>query len=84
MKKKKTELEEKLLELGYKSVKNYYVKSFSYAFNIYITFNTKNELIGWVKEFPFFMFSSQQDINELQRAYNTMQKDLAILRECKD
>ena len=78
-----TKLEQKLIELGYENIKDYYTKSFGFSFNIYITFNTNNKPIGWVKEMPLYMFTEQQDINNLQQAFNIMQKDLEILKECE-
>ena len=77
-------LEQKLKELGYESIKDYYVKSFGFAFNIYIAFNTDNKPMGWVKEMPLYMFTNQQEINNLQQAFNEMQKDLKILKEIED
>lgn len=75
-----TELKQKLEELEYESIKDYYVKSFGFVFNIYIAFNQDNKPIGWIKEVPLYMFTEQQDINNLQQAFNVMQKDLEILK----
>ena len=75
-----TKLEEKLIELGYeldlrtkkciKRLKN------NIALCIYIT---PEKLIGGVEYDRFFMYQFQLD--NLQQAFNQLQKDLEVLKE---
>lgn len=77
-------LESELLELGYEEIgilKNHYVKRFCIGVLIYITFDTSNKCVGYVKELPLYMFDSQEQINNIQQAYNQLQKDLEVLKE---
>ena len=82
-----TKLEEKLIELGYaedKNVSGYYKKYFDYAYiAIYIDKDNtiKYEWSG-VQMKKLVRIKSQKHINDLQQAYNEMQKDLEVLRQC--
>ena len=78
-------LEEKIIELGYKQFSyNGYNKNFGYGIFIYMAVDNNNKINGWVKESPLYMFTEQQDINNLQQAFNEMQKDLKELELCQD
>lgn len=80
-----TKLKQKLLELGYVKIdilKNHYVKIFCIGILIHITFDTNNKCVGYVKELPLYMFETQQDIDNLQEAFNQLQADLKELKEC--
>lgn len=84
-----TKLEQKLIELGYeientvwtyKQARKEYMKCW-----IYIEFNKEkygnNITFKCVK--PIFCIKSQQDIDNLQQAYNQLQKDLEMLKDVK-
>lgn len=78
-----TKLEEKLVELGYENVyANVYLKRlnsiYSISFEVYSNvyfYNTYREIKT---------FKTQQDIDNLQLAFNVMQKDLEELKLCQD
>lgn len=79
-----TKLEEKLIELGYEQIDiliNHYVKRFCIGVLIHITFDTSNKCEGYVKELPLYMFDSQSQVDNLQEAFNQLQKDLEVLKE---
>lgn len=78
-----TKLEEKLKKLGYEHTKTGWRKRLKGRLIIELHKFTNNEIVGGIiQEDPFIMQRSQ--INRLQQAYNEMQKDLAILKECED
>lgn len=79
-----TKLEQKLIELGYElnGEYNYY--------NVYRKRISSNDLFVEVYHNLSLDYCidvgyvySQQDINDLQQAFNVMQKDLEILKECE-
>ena len=80
-----TKLEEKLKELGYINVFNgRWLKDYDSNKDIFII---TDEYHKKIKEYHIKFYSfieCQKDINELQQAFNVMQRDLAILKECED
>ena len=79
-----TKLEEKLVEFGYEKDKifKWYFKLSSNGMEISISI-TDNGLKGkvWNK---YRYYDQQQDIDNLQQAFNEMQRDLEILKECEE
>ena len=77
-----TKLEEKLIQLGYENIKNNrWVKEYDGNKNIFI--NT-NENHNEIKEYYIHFYSfleCQQDIDNLQQAFNQLQKDLEVLKD---
>ena len=73
-----TKLEEKLIELDYMLETHTYIKRLkgNIALCIYVT---PKRLIGGVEYDTFFMYKNQ--INNLQQAFNQLQKDLEVLKE---
>lgn len=75
-------LENKLKELGYKKDEffKWYFKLSSNGMEISISI-TDNGLKGkvWNK---YRYYDRQQEIDNLQQAFNELQKDLEVLREC--
>ena len=84
-----TKLEQKLIELGYeqsKLIKEFYEKKFNYTYiTIYINPNStiKDEWCG-VQRKGLRHFQQKEQIKELDKAFNQMQKDLKILKECEE
>ena len=80
-----TKLEEKLIELGYIDVRySRWRKNYDRNKDILII---TDEYHKKIKEYHIDFHSfieCQKDINELQQAFNVMQRDLAILKECED
>ena len=79
-----TKLEEKLIELGYEKERICeYTKDFiKEQFYLMITINpyTRNKIVdNYVFQYSFT--KTQQDIDNLQQAYNQLQKDLEVLKE---
>ena len=76
-----TKLEEKLIELGYNNVDyNCYKKKF-FRF-IFITLELKNDKIWFYSVADLNnCFVTQQDIDNLQQAFNEMQRDLEELKK---
>lgn len=73
-----TKLEKKLKELGYKEfVEEWYIKRIDNAeIHIYIGMKKIASDIDYKK-----LISTQQDIDNLQQAFNVMQKDLEELKK---
>ena len=88
-----TKLEEKLIELGYKKQKKYWspfidknVKE-CWKENIHIIIDRDTNKIIENASYVYAMLIecySQQEINNLQQAFNEMQKDLEELKLCQD
>ena len=76
-----TKLEEKLKELGYEE-RDYIHKVFSKNLFPYLIFiKLENDKISnYAINYCWFSISSQRDMDELQQAFNIMQKDLEELR----
>lgn len=84
-----SKLEEKLIELGYRySFDNdegyLYIKTYNkkYIFNVLISYSNKR--IENYDVANVYDFHSQQDIDNLQQAFDEMQKDLEILKGVED
>lgn len=82
-----TKLEQKLIQLGYKQ--DSFISTIFYGeikndcrFHKDIFLNDLLTEVKAHKVTPFCAFRIQQDIDELQQAFNVMQKDLEILKEC--
>ena len=76
-----TKLEEKLIELGYKR-SEFMIHSFKKIFIDNVIMFILNEAENNIKERRVMAISikSQQDINDLQQAFNQLQKDLDVLK----
>lgn len=81
-----TKLEQKLIELGYEKENQYVFTKYivtltmTYCISIELDINRKVET-GYVDS--NYHFEIQQEINDLQQAFNEMQKDLEILKGCE-
>lgn len=85
-----TKLEQKLIELGYKSYYNSlnsehqrYCKQFSNVIEMNITIKYSKITISNVEYFSH-LFYKQQDIDNLQQAFNQLQSDLKELKEYEE
>ena len=82
-----TKLEEKLIELGYKLEieEDGVIASKSINFNADIVIGIYDNKINSYYVYSYSNHIRRQDtIDNLQQAFNEMQKDLAILKEVKD
>lgn len=70
-----TELEEKLIELEYENYIYYWQKT-KWVNNTYVVIQISKDLTGTLGHCAI---KSQQDIDNLQQAFNQMQKDLEEL-----
>lgn len=84
-----TKLEQKLIELGYKQ--DQFISTIFYGeikndcrFHKDIFLNDLLTEVKAHKVTPFCAFRAQQDIDDLQQAFNELQKDLEILKECEE
>ena len=79
-----TKLEQKLLELGYKQdFPDYLYKKYIQEFVLSIdTLNLSNSKM-FISYFTY-SFNSQQQIDNLQQAFNQLQNDLKELKECEE
>ena len=79
-----TKLEQKLIELGYEKFHKYcYKKEYGIKFTIFIRLveNNRNKINdNWISINMLQPIEFQQDIDNLQQAFNLMQKDLEELR----
>ena len=71
-----TKLEEKLKELGYENYIYYWQKP-KWVNNTFIVVRINEDLTGSLGD---CIIKSQQDIDNLQQAFNEMQKDLEELK----
>ena len=83
-----SKLEEKLIELGYEcyglSLNGYcYNKRVNGRVDLKIIYDKtyRNRINGWEVNYYPVSVTSQQDIDNLQQAFNEMQKDLEVLKE---
>lgn len=83
-----TKLEEKLIELGYEcyglEVNGYhYSKKVNVGIDLTIYYDKtfSGKLNGWKVNYYPVSVKAQQDIDNLQQAFNVMQKDLEELRK---
>lgn len=75
-------LEEKLIELGYESDSKYmYCKNLDRCYILIIIY--ENMIINYGVSSTDFICHNE-DIDNLQLAFNEMQKDLAVLKECEE
>ena len=79
-----TKLEEKLIQLGYvKLTHNYmtkltrYKKEFAFS---YINFHIRDNEIVMYGVSPTCDYQTQYEVDDLQQAYNQLQKDLEVLK----
>lgn len=82
-----TKLEQKLVELGYVEgiFQNRYIKYYQQTDNyILIQLSSDKEEIKWHHLYCQSSFDKQEHIDSLQQAFNEMQKDLEILKECEE
>ena len=78
-----TKLEQKLIQLGYEKTKFGWRKRLKDRFIIELHIFTNNEVVGGIiQEESFVMYQCQ--INRLQHAFDVMQKDLELLKECEE
>ena len=76
-----TKLEEKLIELGYIKREYSKVQYFKSIYGGIIHLDTTDLVSTYVE--PKYIIHSQQHIDNLQQAFNEMQKDLEVLKECQ-
>ena len=83
-----TKLEQKLIELGYKCYYNSlthehqrYYKQFSNIIGINITIKYGKITVSNV-EYVRHLFYKQEELDNLQQAFNQLQNDLKELKEC--
>lgn len=83
-----TKLEEKLIELGYISNEwlNWAFTNVAYTkkygmHNIVIYVNKETITIKCYRIIPIAFYNEQQDINDLQQAFNQLQNDLEVLKD---
>ena len=79
-----TKLEQKLIELGYKPsiFENRYIKYYKETDNYILIQLSKNK--NSIMSYSFGSqkaFTNQQDIDNLQQAFNQLQNDLEVLKE---
>ena len=85
-----TKLEQKLLELGYKCYYNSlthehqrYYKQFSNIIGMNITIKNDKITVSNV-EYGSYLFYNQQQLDNLQQAFNQLQSDLKELKEVEN
>lgn len=80
-----TKLEEKLIELGYKLIFSNvrWFKDCDSSNSIFIITDNCHENIKEYHIYVYDLIETQQDIDNIQQAYNEMQKDLEVLKECE-
>lgn len=87
-----SKLEQKLIELGYKTVNKenckLYFKLFKCWVKINIYINLNENRVYYHNCEPFFPIENKKDLKvilkTIKQAFNEMQKDLAILKECEE
>lgn len=80
-----TKLEKKLIELGYERISFYkYEKCFDFYNEVICEIDVREKPIGRLRLGMYDWFYSQQDIDNLQLAFNEMQKDLEELKNVED
>lgn len=75
-----TNLEQKLLELGYQDYQYYYQKT-RWINDTFVIVQISKDLKGSIKD---LFVNSQEHINNIQQAFNEMQKDLEELNNVED
>ena len=85
-----TKLEEKLIELGYEECKishndlKKYKKEYNDYINIYLYYDLYDKKFTNWKVKPYADINDQSVLDDLQQAYNEMEKDLEALRNVED
>ena len=77
-----TKLEQKLCELGYRytKYKHYFIKRHNRFVYIFVDLNATNTKINDCGiETPNNAYSKQEQLDNLQQAFNQLQKDLEVL-----
>ena len=79
-----TKLEEKLTDLGYEKISHNYMTRLTrykkeFAFS-YINFQIRDNEVVMYGVCPICDYQTQYEINDLQEAYNQLQKDLEELK----
>lgn len=78
-----TKIEEKLIELGYENVyASVYLKRLNSIYSI--SFDVYSSVYFYSLYRENKSFKTQKDIDNLQQAFNEMQKDLEILKGVKN
>ena len=77
-----TKLEQKLIQLGYVSDRFPTIYSKKKLLKYEINFSIGYGIECYME--TFMLVRTQQDLDELQQAFNEMQKDLEILKECEE
>ena len=79
-------LEEMLIELGYRIsiFQNRYIKYYENDNYILVQLNSDKDEIKFHHLYCQSSFDRQEHIDSLQQAFNEMQKDLEILKECEE
>lgn len=79
-----TKLEEKLIDLGYKKLTHNYMtrltrykKDFDFS---YIHFHIRDNEIDMYGVSPTCDYQTQYEVDDLQQAFNQLQKDLEVLK----
>ena len=75
-----TKLEQKLIELGYQDYQYYWQKT-RWINDTFVIIKISKDLKGSIKD---LFVNSQEHINNIQQAYNELQKDLEELKQCQD
>lgn len=75
-----TKLEQKLIELGYQDYQYYWQKT-RWINDTFVIIQISKDLKGSIKD---LFVNSQEHINNIQQAYNELQKDLEELKQCQD
>ena len=83
-----TKLEQKLIELGYKQSLEFPFKYYKWVGNAIKRIqidngNRINYKHSYIQYAHNRRIKTQQDIDNLQQAFNELQKDLGILKECE-
>jgi hypothetical protein len=86
-----TKLEQKLIELGYRNYYDNFTRQTTYYKNneyleirIVVNWNAYgNKIVRSGVEYWTKMFSTQQDIDNLQQAFKQLQSDLEVLKQCQ-
>lgn len=74
-----TKLEQKLLELGYKQEFPEFIWEKLFTQELLIKIDARDLSKSRVFPYGIYAFKSQQDIDNLQQAFNQLQQDLEVL-----
>lgn len=80
-----TKLEQKLIELGYEYFNKSYAKNINDFYIFVDPYDEKFSKIHKMYVYDHIVFIKQQEqLDNLQQAFNVMQRDLEILKECEE